>query len=489
MSNILKNNKFLPAVKKAASFLSWKCRFKNRYFFTKQNSLRLRYIAVFAFFISTGFATSAFVSFNKDNIANYTAQLASIETFAGLQTEDLVSGDLVKTINKNFDLASVAQFKLPKLNREIEIKSGDALGVVLQNEGISGEETTNLIKAMKEHYDPRKLKAGQVFKIKFKENGTEQGAFKQLTMKLDPIKTLVLAKSGDGIKSELIEKEVTKVVRARKAEVENSLYGSAAKADIPDNIVANAIKIYSWNTDFQRDIRTKDKLEVMYESYETEDGHVVKNGDILYANLEVGGRETKLYRYEMKDGRVDYFMPDGISVKRTLMKTPVDGARMSSGFGMRRHPVLGYNKMHKGVDFAARTGTPIYAAGDGVIEKAGWHGGYGKYVRIRHNSSLKTAYAHMSKLKVKSGTRVKQGDVIGTVGTTGRSTGPHLHYEVLKNGKQVNPRSVNLPTGEELTGKQKQEFINVMNSFNKKFASLISSMKLAGNVEKSDSIF
>ena len=183
----------------------------------------------------------------------------------------------------------------------------------------------------------------------------------------------------------------------------------------------------------------------------------------------------------MKDGRIDYFGPDGISIKRTLMKTPINGARMSSGYGKRKHPVLGYTKMHKGVDFAARTGTPIFAAGDGVIEKAGWFSSYGKYIRIRHNSQLKTAYAHMSKIRsnVKPGTRVTQGQVIGYVGTTGRSTGPHLHYEVIKNGRQVNPRSVNLPTGEELTGEEKAKFKTVVSDFRRKYAAALEGTKVA----------
>jgi len=204
---------------------------------------------------------------------------------------------------------------------------------------------------------------------------------------------------------------------------------------------------------------------------------------ILYANLKMGKREIPLYRYKMRDGRTDYFQPSGRSVKHTLMKTPIKGARMSSGFGKRRHPVLGYTKMHAGVDFAAPKGTPIFAAGDGIVERAGWFSSYGKYIRIRHGSNLKTAYAHMSKInsKVKSGKRVKQGQVIGYVGTTGRSTGPHLHYEVIKNGRKVNPRSVNLPVGEDLQGKEKENFKYVMNKLRRQYASIVEGTKVASN--------
>jgi len=242
------------------------------------------------------------------------------------------------------------------------------------------------------------------------------------------------------------------------------------------------------NIDFQRDIRKGDEIEVLYEAFETEDGEFARYGNVLYANLTVGGREYPIYRFEMDNGDVDYFEPSGISIRKTLMKTPIDGARISSGFGMRHHPVLGYNKMHKGMDFAAPTGTPIYAAGDGVVEKAGRNGGYGNYIRIRHNSKLKTAYAHLHRIssRVKPGARVKQGQIIGKVGTTGRSTGPHLHYEVLLANKQVNPRSVTLPTGEQLVGKNMDRFKWLVGHVYQQYASLSDGLKFAALSGKKD---
>lgn len=258
-----------------------------------------------------------------------------------------------------------------------------------------------------------------------------------------------------------------------------SLYGSAAKMGIPQSVVAQAIKIYSQNIDFQRDIRQGDKLEVMYDSYETEDGYVAKTGDVIYAKLTLNGREIPLYRYKDSSGRLDYYSPEGRSIRRTLMKTPIDGARMSSGYGMRRHPVLGYTKMHKGVDFAAPIGTPIFASGDGVIEKAGRFSSYGNYIRIRHNGQLSTAYAHLSRIKVSPGARVRQGDVIGLVGNTGRSTGPHLHYEILVNGRHVNPNSVNLPVGENLQGKELKRFKQEVRGVEQQFAELYQGQKFA----------
>ncbi len=468
-------------------FSSWKLGFKNRYFFTKRNTLRTRYVSLFVFFVLTGFAASAFTNHNQTLLNQYSAQFANIEPLAGYNAGVIQEDFLKSNIHKSFNLASTILGKIPEtepLNREITIESGDSLGVVMEREGVPATESTQIIKAMAEHHDPRKIKVGQKLIMNFEKNNQDSVIFKEMKYDLDQIKTLVVARADQGFTSNIDEKKVEKVIHAKQAQVDVSLYGSAAKAGIPDAIIAEAIRIYSWNTDFQRDIRQDDILEVMYESYETEDGHVAKNGDILYARLLTQGKDIPLYRFAMADGRVDYFKPDGISIKRTLMKTPIDGARMSSGFGMRRHPVLGYNKMHKGVDFAARTGTPIFAAGDGVIEKAGWVGGYGKYVKIRHNSKLKTAYAHMSEIKVKNGSRVSQGDVIGYVGTTGRSTGPHLHYEVHKNGQQVNPRSVNLPTGQELAGDEKKNFQLAIRKLHQEFVAKLDGTRVAGKLSK-----
>jgi murein DD-endopeptidase MepM/ murein hydrolase activator NlpD len=381
-------------------------------------------------------------------------------------------------------LASMMIEDMPEpiaLDREVVIESGDALSSVMEKEGVGNTETQKIITAMKPHLDPRYIKAGQKIAIHFDESAeAESGAsFREMKIQLDKLKTLVVARAGEEFESRIDEKKVEKTLKAKQAEIEVSLSGSAAKAGIPSAVVAEAIRIFSWNVDFQRDIRPKDSLEVLYESYETEEGLIAKSGNILYAKLTLSGREIPLYRFEMEDGRTDYFQPDGRSIKRTLMKTPINGARMSSGFGKRRHPVLGYTKMHKGVDFAARTGTPIFAAGDGVIERAGWFSSFGKYVRIRHNSKLKTAYAHMSKIKVKNGQRVTQGDVIGYVGTTGRSTGPHLHYEVISNGRQVNPNSVDLPTGEELKGKDLTNFKSAMTEIRRQYASALEGTKIA----------
>lgn len=473
----------------SAKFIGQKFHLRTRYFVTKDNNLRLRYVAgVSTFLIAT------ITSFTLTSTSQYPGFL-SANQFADLSPAaghpDLSDDSIDSGLRPDFETASLISNPIPEplpLDREVTIKSGDALGLVMEKQGIGNSDASVIIEAMKEHYDPRRIKVGQKIDLHFDELEDEQ-RFRELKMEIDPIKTLVVARAGDDFKAQLLEKEVTKVVKAKQAEVKVSLYGSAAQAGIPQSVVANAIKIFSWNVDFQRDIRPNDTLEVMYESYETESGHVSKTGEILYTKLTLGDREIPLYRFKMADGRVDYFQPDGRSIKRTLMKTPINGARMSSGYGTRRHPVLGYTKMHKGIDFAAPTGTPIFAAGDGVIERAGWFSSYGKYVSIRHNSKLKTAYAHMSKINptVKPGQRVKQGQVIGYVGTTGRSTGPHLHYEVISGGQQVNPRSVNLPTGEELTGKEMASFKAVVNKMRSQYAAMIQGTKVA--TKEKDSFF
>jgi len=239
--------------------------------------------------------------------------------------------------------------------------------------------------------------------------------------------------------------------------------------------MAAMIRAYSHAIDFQRDVHPGDKFEVLYDQPTAHDGTPVGQGVIIYAAIEVAGKVKPLYRVTFGDGTVDYFDEKGASVKRALLRTPVDGARMTSGFGMRMHPLLGYSKMHQGVDFGAPTGTPIFAAGSGIVAESGFKGSYGRYIRLRHNSKVDTAYAHMSRFArgIYPGAHVNQGDVIGFVGTSGRSTGAHLHFEVLVAGHQVNPLSVNMPMGRVLEGqalgqfrqgqtKIKQEFLNLL---------------------------
>ena len=477
-----------PLQMRCARTLSWFAKvlhIRQRYVLTKDNRLRLRYIA-------SGFCLVSASALLTLTFSQNTAHSKQTQDYAGLfpaneqdisdpaeeafdSAQKSLSDMLDTRLYGRFSLGSVAVTDIPEPREDvIRIKAGDALGKVMQDRGVPASEVHRAIVAMDDHFDPRHIKVGQEIAMNFDPTVSGEYLLKTMRIAIDPVKSVVVERDGDDFKASLVEKDVQKIANARYAEIETSVFGSAAKAGIPKGIVADVIRIYSWDVDFQRDIRTGDGIEVLYETFETEDGYVAKTGDIRYAKLVVGGQEKPVYRYEMADGTIDYFDPDGRSIKKTLMKTPIDGARMSSGFGMRHHPILGYNKMHKGVDFAASTGTPIYAAGDGVIERAGRNGGYGNYVRIRHNGTLKTAYAHMSKFKsgISTGKRVKQGDVIGYVGTSGRSTGPHLHYEVLENGRQVNPRSVDLPIGEELTGRELASFKSMIKKVDREYASV-----------------
>lgn len=349
----------------------------------------------------------------------------------------------------------------PQPTHRLTVSKGDTLGSLMKEADIPVQQTARAIEAMKEDFSPRDLQIGQEMYVYTKAN-REEGHNDLLGFKivLSPIRSLQVGRSSPDIpfKARIAEKPLTRHVLAHRATISTSLSQDAQAAGIPFSVIRDVISIYSWDIDFQRDIHPGDTIEVMYELFATEDGSYTRGGNVLYAGMVIRGTDIKTYRFETNKGDIDYFKPDGISVRRTLMKTPVDGARLSSGYGMRRHPILGYNKMHKGLDFAASTGTPVFAAGDGVIEEAGWKGSYGKYVRIRHRHGLHTAYAHLSRINVKKGQRVKQKQVIGRVGNTGRSTGPHLHYEVLVNRKQVNPRRLDLPTGIELTGNDRSRF-------------------------------
>jgi murein DD-endopeptidase MepM/ murein hydrolase activator NlpD len=472
-------------------------RLRQRYIINRQNRIRLRYVtSVAACFIAAGITAFGDISaprvsrFNDYSSANYASTIKPASgseeavQYAVAAPNIDVPGVLKERISDSMRRASLVIQKAPKKNyEEIEIGRGDTLAGVLQDAGLNSTDSYQAVKALSAQYDPRGVKPGQKLSVHFKPGTTEdeRGEFTKMVIQVDPVKEIVVSKSGDTFKTAMSEKKLVKNTYAGKAKIETSLYGSAARAGIPSQVIAEMIRIYSWNIDFQRDIQPGDKIEVMYEAEETEDGEYAKFGNVLYANLTVGGREVPIYRYEMADGRIDYFQPDGMSTRKTLMKTPIDGARISSGYGLRRHPVLGYNKMHKGIDFAAPTGTPIYAAGEGVLEYAGRFSSYGNYIRIRHNSKLKTAYAHMHRLAkgMSVGKRVHQGDVIGYVGTTGRSTGPHLHYEVMVNNATVNPRSVTLPTGEQLTGKELQRFKSKIAGMHQQYVSLVDGMKLA----------
>ena len=247
---------------------------------------------------------------------------------------------------------------------------------------------------------------------------------------------------------------------SKEYKIEESLYSDGLKNELSPDILIKLIKLFSFDLDFQRDIRVNTLVSVSYGFNEIEETNKIEFKDIDYAMISIDGNKLEYFKFLTDDGYIDYFNRDGKNVKKSILKTPLDGARLSSSFGMRKHPISGYNKMHKGVDFAAPIGTPVYAGGNGIIEYIGNNGGYGKYIRIRHNNEYKTAYAHLSRYKegLSKGKRVNQGEVIGYVGSTGMSTGPHLHYEILFQNKHINPLKLKLPSGKILEGDELKRF-------------------------------
>ena len=353
----------------------------------------------------------------------------------------------------------------------VEVSSGDTLMALLTREGVSRDDAHGAVQALEEVFSARDLRPGQQLRLTFSEPeeflaaaGEEASKPSLLSLALQPsvdADVQVVRTKDGGFNAAEQERPLRMEIADAAGIIDDSLFASADAAGVPIPALIEVIRIFSYDVDFQREIQPGDGFEVLYEAYYDDTGALVKTGKILFAGLTLSGKPVELYGFTPSSGIDDFFNVTGSSVRKALLKTPVDGARISSNFGMRKHPILGYNKMHKGVDFAVPTGTPIYAAGDGVIEMAGWNSGYGKYVRIKHNSTYKTAYGHMSKIAkgVGKGTHVSQGEIIGYVGATGQATGPHLHYEVHVDGKQVNPLGIKLPAGEKLAGTDLANFL------------------------------
>ena len=357
----------------------------------------------------------------------------------------------------------------------LEVEKGDTLMDILLGQGIAQKDAHAAITALTALVDPKRIRPGQELTLTFGPGGPAKDRLEAVTMSVSYDRDVAVRRAGDdSFVADQIEKELTReAVRAGGA-IRSSLLEAGIAADVPMPVMIELIRAYSFDVDFQRDIQAGDSFDMVFERYFDDRGREVHNGGILYAILTLSGRAMRVYRYEASDGEEDYFDATGASVRKALLRTPIDGARISSRYGKRRHPILGYNKMHQGIDFAAPTGTPIMAAGNGVVELAGRNGAYGNYVRIRHKGSYATAYAHLSKLGrgIAAGGRVKQGQVIGYVGSTGRSTGPHLHYEVLRDGHQVNPQKVKMPSGRSLDGAELARFQAVREEMNRLVATL-----------------
>ena len=369
---------------------------------------------------------------------------------------------LINNIYFKKTLSSLFNQLNPKFERVTHIVlKGQSLSNILEKYSVNANELKLIQKSLIKKYKIDNLKINDLLEFTVDRSNSK---IIELSYPISKTKKIYLSRSNDfkTFNEKIVTTKLVKKILYEENVIMNSLYKSAIDVGIPDSIIVEFARIYGFEIDFQRDIRKKDKFQIMYEIFESEDEEVIEKGNILYANLNVQGINYPLYFFNKKnlEGHYD---KSGKSIVKTLMKTPINGARLSSPFGMRKHPIDGFNKMHRGTDFAAPMGTPIMASGDGVIVKAGWCGGGGNCVKIKHNSVYQTIYAHMSKFanRVKSGVRVKQGQIIGYVGSTGKSTGPHLHYEVIENGKKINSQTLKLPSGKVLKGNDRKLFETV----------------------------
>ena len=339
-----------------------------------------------------------------------------------------------------------------------KVKSGETFDKILENYSIKKKEIIKIKEALKKNVNINKLNTNQIIHFNLDKTNNK---IKEFTYQVSNTQKIYLLRNfeNDNFNEQVVAIKLNKKIVYKENIILKSLYKSATDQKIPANTIIDFASIYGFQVDFQRDIRKQDKFQIMYEIFLNQKNEIVETGEILFANLKLSGQDNNLYYFDI-EGSEGHYDNNGKSVKKALMKTPINGARLSSPFGMRKHPIDGFNKMHRGTDFAAPMGTPIMASGDGVIKKAGWCGGGGNCVKIKHNSTYQTIYAHMSKFArgIKNGVRVKQGQTIGYVGSTGKSTGPHLHYEVIVNGKKVNSQKLKLPSGKILKGKERKLF-------------------------------
>ncbi len=355
----------------------------------------------------------------------------------------------------------LSKIRSPFINRSYIIKSGDTIQKILKEFKIKNKEIGNIINQYGKYAKPNELLVGNIIELVVKKSKSgKDNSISKFSVPVSKSITIEITKNEEGkIESRKI---VTKLYKKRilsESIIKNNLYTSAVESGLnPDTIIEFA-RIFGFEIDFQRDIRKNDYFKIVYDKYFDGNGQFVKSGSIHFAYMSVNGREFTLYKFGT-DKDFGYFDGNGKSVEKALMKTPINGARLSSPFGMRKHPILGFNKKHLGTDFAAPTGTPIMASGSGTIVLAKWCGGGGNCIKIKHNSTYQTVYAHMKSFArgMKKGKKVRQGQIIGYVGSTGMSTGPHLHYEVIENGKKINSQTLKLPSGKVLKGEERKLF-------------------------------
>ena len=340
-----------------------------------------------------------------------------------------------------------------------KVSKGETFDSILKKYSISDTEITKVKKTLNSSYNLNNLKTSQIIKLTI-----DQTKNRKIINILFPVSRTQKIQLTKNLGTDLFEKQIiitnlNRRVVFKEGKISQSLYKTAVELDVQPNIIIEFARIYGFQVDFQRDIRKNDNFQIMYEVFEDDNGKIFETGNIVFANLKLSGINNSLYFFDKKKSE-GYYDKNGISIKKALMKSPINGARLSSPFGMRKHPIDGYNKMHKGTDFAAPMGTPIMASGDGVITRAKWCGGGGNCIKIKHNSTYETIYAHMKNFAkgMKVGRKVRQGQIIGYVGSTGMSTGPHLHYVVIVNGKKVNSQKLKLPSGKVLKNEEREKY-------------------------------
>ena len=361
------------------------------------------------------------------------------------------------------EFSNLTNYFISKINspyQEINytIKSNDTIEKILKNYNIKNTDIKNISTKLKEKKFSN-IYSGRKLSLIYKKLENNTNTVVNLVYPVSNISSIEIRKAQDGftVKENILQ--LYKKETVVKNIIKNNLYSSAVEVGVEPNIIIEFARIYGFEVDFQRDIRKGDWFEIFYEKFEDDNNKVRDTGKIIYASMYVNGEEINLYNFKDKNNE-EYYDIKGKSITKSLMKTPINGARLSSSYGMRKHPILSYNKMHRGTDFAARSGTPIMASGSGTVTRARWCGGGGNCVKIKHNSTYQTIYAHMKSFAkgIKEGKKVRQGQIIGYVGSTGMSTGPHLHYEVVVNGKKVNSQKLKLPSGKILKGDAREKF-------------------------------
>ncbi|MDE3060486.1 MAG: M23 family metallopeptidase [Pseudomonadota bacterium] len=364
------------------------------------------------------------------------------------------------------------------LTLNLQLESGDTLISLLTDAGVSYVEAQAALDAAADLYNPKKINAGQSLSLVLdKPSGAATPVITRLSFPISLTASLeITRRAGPApvFTAKKLEAPVEQTYARAGGEISSSLYETGIASGIPPALLDEIINAYSYDVDFQRDIKKGDAIDALFERLQTKEGVVTGHGKVIFAELRLDDRDLRIFRYVDHEGNADYYNEKGESVRKALLRTPVNGARITSSYGMRMHPLLGYSKMHRGVDFGAPIGTPIYAAGDGIVEMAGQRGGYGNYLRLRHNNRYESAYAHISHFAsgIRPGMHVKQGQVIAYVGQTGLATGPHLHYEIIMNGEQVNPANVKFKTGNVLAGKELLAFRKNVKSIEAQLAAL-----------------